>query len=199
MPFGGGTNWYELFPLGVNLVCSTPALKEMACKGLREGARTPGPWVTIRCAMEPETLELWKECVERCRALYGPMPEWECANRFLDSFLKEYERKDPLRYTLNHKVFERDGRQCTCPGRTNRGNLTGHHCVFRSQNGPDMKENETGACTCHHIHGLHKGTIEVKGMAPDGLIWRPGVRKDGTALLTIGPGERILEEDGKKR
>jgi hypothetical protein len=189
-----GEDWYKPLPPGEDLVCSTSALKEVACKGPKEGLRTPGPWVTIQCAMDPETLELWKECVERCRALYGPMPEWECANRFLDSFLKEYERKDPLRYTLNHKVFARDGWQCTCPGCSNRGNLTSHHCVFRSQNGPDTEQNETGACTCHHFHGLHKGTIEVKGTAPDGLIWRLGVRKDGTALLTIGPGERILEE-----
>jgi hypothetical protein len=83
---------------------------------------------------------------------------------------------------------------CSC-----RANLTSHHCIFRSRNGPDTEENETGASPGHHFHGLHKGTIEVKGKAPDGLIWRLGVRKDGTALLTIGPGEQLLEEDGVKR
>jgi hypothetical protein len=64
-----GEDWYKPLPPGEDLVCSTSALKEVACKGPKEGVKARGPWVTIRCAMEPEALELWKECVERCRAL----------------------------------------------------------------------------------------------------------------------------------
>jgi hypothetical protein len=127
------------------------------------------------------------------------MPEWECANRFLDSFLKEYDRKDPLGHALNHRVFERDGWQCLVPGCTCRGHLEGHHRKLRSEGGKDTQDNEVTACRIHHGPALHGGTVEVIGTAPDRLIWRLGVRKDGTALLTIGPGERILEEDGKRR
>jgi hypothetical protein len=191
-PLRPGDNLYELFPLGADLVRSASALKEIACKGPEPGVRAAGRWETIRCAMEPEALEVWKECVDRCRALFGHMPEWECANRFLDAFFEAYDGKDSLRYTLNHKVFERDGYRCTVPGCTSRGGLNSHHPILLSQGGPDTMPNQTTACRSHHYMAIHAGTVEVEGTAPDGLTWRLGVKANGEALLTVGPGEKIL-------
>jgi hypothetical protein len=34
--------------------------------------------------------------------------------------------------------------------------------------------------------------VTVEGTAPDNLIWRLGVMENGEALLTVGPGERVL-------
>lgn len=167
-------------------------MKEIACKGPEPGVRAAGPWETIRCAMEPEALGVWQECVDRCRALFGHMPEWECANRFVDAFFEAYDGKDSLRYTLNHKVFERDGYRCTVPGCTSRGGLNSHHPILLSQGGPDTMPNQTSACQRHHHMAIHAGTVEVEGTAPDGLIWRLGVKANGEVLLTIGPGEKIL-------
>jgi hypothetical protein len=189
-----GEDPYELFPEGADLVRSASALDEIARKGPNQAATPSGPTVTIRCAMETEALAVWQECVDHCRALYGrDFAEWKCANLFIDAFFEAYDKKDPRRYALNHKVFERDGWQCTCPGCSSRGHLENHHPKRRSQRGPNTMENGTTACRLHHGPAIHGGTVEVDGTAPDGLIWRLGVRKNGKALLTVGPGEQILQ------
>ena len=46
---------------------------------------------------------------------------------------------------------------------------------------------------------VHKGTIEVEGTAPNALTWRLGVRGDGEALLTVGPGEKVQQRGGLRR
>jgi hypothetical protein len=189
-----GEDLFDLFPEGADLVRSASALDQMARKGPKPGARTSGETVTIRCDMETDALAVWQECVDHCRALYGrDFAEWKCANLFIDAFFEAYDKKDPRRYALNHKVFERDGWQCTCPGCSSRGHLENHHPKRRSQRGPNTMENGTTACRLHHGPAIHGGTVEVDGTAPDGLIWRLGVRPNGEALLTIGPGERMLE------
>ena len=68
--------------------------------------------VTVSFRMEPDAAEAWKASVEHCRAIEGlNLADWEVTDRFLDAFFAEYDRVDPLRYALNHKVFARDG----CP------------------------------------------------------------------------------------
>ena len=43
--------------------------------------------VTVSFRMETDAAEVWKACVERCRALEGPdLAEWVCADRFLDAY-----------------------------------------------------------------------------------------------------------------
>jgi hypothetical protein len=77
---------------------SAPASNQSACKDPREETKPSEPMATIRCAMSPEGLALWKACVKRCRELYGQdMPEWECANRFIDAFFAAHGKKYPPR------------------------------------------------------------------------------------------------------
>jgi hypothetical protein len=78
-----------------------------------------------------------------------------------------------------------------------RGHLENQRPKRRSQLRPDTTASKAIGCGMHDGPAIHRGTVEVQGTAPDGLIRRAGVQKDGAAVLTIGPGERILEEDGK--
>jgi hypothetical protein len=191
-------NLYEVLPEGTDLVRSMSALDAIAKKGPEKTAagceptaKGCQPTVIIRCVMELKAKEFWQGCVEHCRALFGRnLLEWECANRFLDAFFEAYDREDPLRYSLNHKTFERDGWQCTAPGCTCRGNLHSHHTWWKSHCGPDHLPNRTSLCSGHHW-ALHEGFIEVEGTPPNALTWRLGVRGDGEAFLTVGPGEKV--------
>jgi hypothetical protein len=192
LPRSSGENLYEVLPEGTDLVRSMSALDEIAKKGPEKSAKSCDTSVIIRCTMEIEAKEFWQSCVGHCRALFGEnLLEWECANRFIDSFFAAHDQEDPLRYALNHKTFERDGWQCTAPGCTCRGNLHSHHTWWKSHCGPDDLPNRTSLCFGHHKMAVHEGFIEVEGTAPNALTWRLGVRRDGEALLTVGPGERV--------
>jgi hypothetical protein len=198
LPRSPGENLYEVLPEGTDLVRSMSALDEIAKKGPGETAtgcettaKSCEPTVTIRCTMEIEAKEFWQGCVDHCRALFGRnLLEWECADRFIDSFFAAHEREDPLRYALNHKTFERDGWRCQVPCCHRRGSLNSHHKDWKSHCGPDELDNLTAVCTMHHP-ALHEGFIEVEGTAPNALTWRLGVRENGEALLTVGPGEKV--------
>ena len=48
-------------------------------------------------------------------------------------------------------------------------------------------------CELHHLYALrNQRYIEVTGTAPDRLTWRIGIKPDGTALMVVGPGEKVL-------
>ena len=107
---------------------SMSALDEIAKKGPENasGKERCDCWVLVRCRMDFEALEFWKRCVQHCRALSGRyMREWECANLFVEAFLAAHDRDDPLRYSVNHKVFERDGWRCRVPCFMLRASLCG--------------------------------------------------------------------------
>jgi hypothetical protein len=84
-----------------------------------------------------------------------------------------------------HRVFERDGWRCTVPGCTSYRNLHDHHVEFRSAGGSDDLANRTTLCAAHHLRGVHKGLIRIRGRAPDGLHFE-------LPLASYGPGERLL-------
>jgi hypothetical protein len=46
--------------------------------------------------------------------------------------------------------------------------------AFRGQGGSNESENLVGICACHHLRGIHGGYIRVRGLAPDGLVWKLG-------------------------
>jgi len=39
--------------------------------------------------------------------------------------------------------------------------------------------NRTSLCLAHHLHGVHKGYVRVRGRAPDQLEWELGEEEDG--------------------
>jgi hypothetical protein len=70
-----------------------------------------------------------------------------------------------------HPVIERDGYRCAAPGCTSRRNLHDHHVVFRSAGGSDDPRNRITLCAFHHLRGVHAGRMQVRGEAPDGLVF----------------------------
>jgi hypothetical protein len=194
LPRCRGEDRYKVLPEGEDLERSMSALDKAARNGGKEPDADRVLAVSIQFTMDPEAAGFWQLCLAHCRALFGAqLTEWECVNRFLEAFFEVFDQKDPLRYAKNHKVIERDGFGCTTPTCTRRGNLHSHHPKRRSQGGPDTMENQTAACYKHHQEGIHEGRIEVEGTAPHNLFWRLGIEKNEEPLLTIGPGEKILE------
>ncbi len=77
------------------------------------------------------------------------------------------------RRTRSRRVRERDGGWCSVPG-CSRPAAHAHHVRFRSHGGGHGDENQTGICASHHLHGIHKGYVRVRGRAPDALVWELG-------------------------
>jgi hypothetical protein len=88
--------------------------------------------------------------------------------------------------TLQKQVLKRDLGRCQVPGCSRRA-VHVHHVQFRSRGGSDDDENLIGLCAAHHLQGVHRGHIRVRGRAPDGLYWELGVRPGALPLLVYGP------------
>ena len=61
-----------------------------------------------------------------------------------------------------------------------------------SEKEPDLTSASMDAAVRTIAGSARSMGVEVEGTAPDGLIWQLGVREDGEALLTVGPGEKVL-------
>lgn len=99
---------------------------------------------------------------------------------------------DDERVARTHRVFARDGWRCTAPGCTSFRNLHDHHIVFRSAGGSNELANRTTLCAWHHLRGVHGGVVRCTGVAPDGLRFALGVRRNGAAAAVYGAGEVIV-------
>jgi len=184
-----GIGQLEPPPEGFDVRREGEALAELGRTG--DERHTSAPSATVRFTAELEVAQLWRETVALCRSLHGRrLAEWHCADRFVDAFFAEWERKDPYGAVLAHKVMARDGYRCTVPGCRSRRGLHAHHISWRSRGGNDEMSNLTTVCSTHHLHGLHEAWVEVTGEAPHNLTWRLGVVAND-ALWTVGPGEVI--------
>jgi len=80
---------------------------------------------------------------------------------------------------------------CAVPGCTRAANHL-HHIRFRSEGGPDTSENKLPMCACHHLLGVHRGRLTVRGKSGERLIWK---LKDedllATELWETGPGGEV--------
>jgi hypothetical protein len=96
-------------------------------------------------------------------------------------------------------VFERDGWRCAVPGCRSRRNLHDHHVVFRSHGGDNARDNRITVCAAHHLHGLHRGSIQARGQAPHAIVWELGIRfgHDGGGPLARLVGDRYLDGSGR--
>ena len=190
-------------PAGVALQAELQALEALALHAKRAkllSARSVSSRAyraEIAFVAEPEACRFWDDCVALCRRLYGSgLREWQCAERFIDSFVATWDQKDPYGHVLEHKVIARDGFRCTAPFCRSRKNLHAHHIVWTSRGGVDSMANLTTLCNACHLNGIHALRITVSGTAPHDLTWRLGVRADGTAFAVVGPGERLLPTSG---
>ncbi|MHC4338643.1 MAG: HNH endonuclease signature motif containing protein [Planctomycetota bacterium] len=72
------------------------------------------------------------------------------------------------------KALMRHGGLCAVPGCSRPAEHL-HHGVFRSRGGPDDCWNLIASCSPHHLHGVHRGYLTVKGRAGELLVWRLGL------------------------
>jgi len=90
-------------------------------------------------------------------------------------FIETWKAELAERSTPHRRVLARDGGRCQVPG-CSRAALHAHHVLYRSRGGGDEEENLVAMCAAHHLHGVHRGYVRVRGRAPDGLRWQLGVR-----------------------
>ena len=103
------------------------------------------------------------------------MSPGECLGRIAAHFVEVWKPLLAERSTLQKKILERDRGLCQVPG-CSRAAAHAHHIEFRSAGGSDDPSNIVSLCAAHHLHGVHKGWIRVRGVAPDRLVWELGAR-----------------------
>ncbi len=107
----------------------------------------------------------------------------ECLEIIARHFIETWEAELGERSTPHRRALARDGGHCQVPG-CSRAALHAHHVLYRSSGGRDEPENLVGICAAHHLHGVHRGYVRVRGRAPDRLRWELGV--GGAAGIAIG-------------
>jgi len=103
------------------------------------------------------------------------IPPAECLRRIAQHFIDTWETalKEPS--TPQRRILARDRGFCQVPG-CSRPATQAHHIEFRSAGGSDDPSNLVSLCAAHHLQGVHKGWIRVRGVAPHGLEWELGAR-----------------------
>jgi 5-methylcytosine-specific restriction endonuclease McrA len=103
------------------------------------------------------------------------IPGGEALARVARHFSDTWEEAVKERNTARNRVMARDRGFCQVPGCSRAGGHL-HHVIPRSAGGGDDPENTVAICPPHHLHGIHRGYIRVRGRAPDHLEWQLGVR-----------------------
>jgi hypothetical protein len=94
----------------------------------------------------------------------------ECLERMAQHFLDTWKDAPAERSTPQKRAMARDGELCQVPG-CSRAAVHAHHVVYRSRGGGDDPANLTSLCAAHHLRGVHRGYLRVRGQAPDRLSW----------------------------
>jgi hypothetical protein len=97
----------------------------------------------------------------------------ECLDRIATHFIETWRAALPRPRTAEALAIARDGGLCQVPGCC-RAAVHAHHVQYRSRGGGDEAENLTALCAAHHLVGVHRGYLRVRGEAPHGLSWRLG-------------------------
>jgi hypothetical protein len=104
----------------------------------------------------------------------------ECLALVVGHFLATWAGLPRPRTTPQRRALARDGHRCQVPG-CSRAAVHAHHVLYRSHGGDLGLPNLTSLCAAHHLHGVHRGFVRVRGLAPDRLVWELGER-DGPRL-----------------
>ena len=106
--------------------------------------------------------------------------EWispgECFRRIAQHFIDTWEPALKEQSTPQRRILARDRGFCQARG-CSRAATQVHHVQFRSAGGSDDPANLVSLCAAHHLHGVHKGWIRVRGLAPHALEWELGERR----------------------
>jgi hypothetical protein len=106
-----------------------------------------------------------------------------CLERIAAHFIETWRAALPRPRTAEARAIARNGGVCQVPG-CSRAAVHAHHVQYRSRGGGDETENLTALCAAHHLVGVHRGYLRVRGQAPHGLSWRLGF---GPTLLGVPP------------
>ncbi|MFL5301087.1 MAG: HNH endonuclease, partial [Anaeromyxobacteraceae bacterium] len=106
----------------------------------------------------------------------------ECLDRIATHFIDTWRAALPRPRTAEARAIARDGGVCQVPG-CSRGAVHAHHVQYRSRGGGDEAENLTALCAAHHLVGVHRGYLRVRGEAPHRLTWQLGF---GATLARLG-------------
>ncbi len=134
--------------------------------------------------------------------LLGPgAPQWQRLEAICQEYLaahpvelSESEREQVLRWPVNvagwwnrprRRWIARDAGFCQVPG-CSRAAVHAHHVIYRSRGGIDEESNMVSLCAAHHLHGVHRGWVRVRGQAPERLTWELGVRPGAAPLAEVG-------------
>jgi len=115
----------------------------------------------------------------------------DCLVRVAQHFIDTWKSTLAERSTPHRRVLLRDRSHCQVPG-CSRAAVHAHHVLYRSHGGGDEPENLVSLCVAHHLHGVHRGFVQVRGRAPDRLRWQVGVppmlprplQRDGGACIS---------------
>jgi hypothetical protein len=125
----------------------------------------------LRVRVPGRMVQLLADLVAAARAAKGRwMPAGDCLETAAHHFIDTWKEALKERNTLQKRVLERDGGLCQVPG-CSRAAVHVHHVRYRSRGGTDCAANLVSLCAVHHLHGIHRGFIRVKGEAPGGLVW----------------------------
>jgi hypothetical protein len=103
------------------------------------------------------------------------LPPLLCLLRVAEHFIATWKDEPAPRRTPQRRAIERGLGWCQVPG-CSRAAVHAHHIVPRSRGGEDEDWNLIGLCAGHHLHGVHRGWVRVRGRAPDRLAWELGER-----------------------
>jgi hypothetical protein len=103
------------------------------------------------------------------------LPPLLCLLRVAEHFIATWKDEPAPRRTPQRRAIERGLGWCQVPG-CSRAAVHAHHIVPRARGGEDEDWNLVGLCAGHHLHGVHRGWVRVRGRAPDQLAWELGER-----------------------
>jgi hypothetical protein len=121
---------------------------------------------------------LLESAVRAARRVGGPVDgRWldagQCLERVAAHFVETWGPVLKGRSTPRRRAVDRDGGLCQVPG-CSRAAAHAHHVRFRSAGGTDEAGNLVALCAAHHLNGVHRGWVRVRGRAPDALVWELG-------------------------
>jgi 5-methylcytosine-specific restriction endonuclease McrA len=128
--------------------------------------------------------ELLEEALESAFRVGRREGRWlstsERLERVAEHFVETWGALPPPRRTRSREVRERDLGHCRVPGCSRRADHA-HHIVSKARGGTDDPWNLVALCVAHHLHGVHRGWVRVRGRAPDALVWELGEREEVAA------------------
>ncbi|HSB21308.1 MAG TPA: HNH endonuclease signature motif containing protein, partial [Anaeromyxobacteraceae bacterium] len=101
------------------------------------------------------------------------LPSLACLLMVAEHFIATWKDEPAPRHTPQRRAIERGLGWCQVPG-CSLAAVHAHHIVPRARGGGDEDWNLVGLCAGHHLHGVHRGWVRVRGRAPDKLTWELG-------------------------